>query len=152
MLSCLDVMYAIRYCLCVSACGCVCVSLKITKLHEWACTCGCAGTVFTLQWEVRPTGLIMCFCVALGYRCVQGTVLRSLTSHYLTGIYWITNQRCECVLVLVESQDTMCRWMATKACVCMSRSWQWQELWGACVWIGESCKVCGCVRGEAGHN
>lgn len=27
---------------------CACVSLKITELHEWACTCGCAGIVFLL--------------------------------------------------------------------------------------------------------
>lgn len=30
--------------------------------------------------------------------------LRSLTSHYLTGIYWITNQRCEvCAIVCVSA-------------------------------------------------
>lgn len=45
-LACPAVMDAIRYCTCATACERV--SLKLTQLHEWACTCGCAGSVFLL--------------------------------------------------------------------------------------------------------
>lgn len=51
-------------------------------------------------------------------------------------------------------QDTLWKWKATKACNCMSRSWQWHELWNVfvcvCLWDIESYVVCGCVRGVPG--
>lgn len=74
--------YKILY---ICVCLWVCVSLKITQLHEWACTCGCAGTMLMLLREKRPTGLIMRFCVAPGYRCVRGAV--ALLAHF-----WLSNR------------------------------------------------------------
>lgn len=154
MLACPEVMYAIRYCICVSACGCVCVCVLITKLHEWACTCGCAGTVFVLLREERPTGLIMRFCVAPGYRCVRGAVAalahfslsnRNLLDHkskmrVCVSACWNTvlpghnvqmdGYQSLCVHVQVLTVTGVVK------CFC------------ACAWIGESCKVCGCVCGE----
>lgn len=91
----------------------------------------------------------MRFCVAPGYRCVRGAVAAlahfSLSNRNLLDHK--SKMRSVCVLVLVGipcCQDTMCRWMATKACVCMSRSWQWQELWSVCVdwWVMQSLWVC----------
>lgn len=50
--ACAKVVHVIKLCVCMSLCvqggGCVYVSLQITELHEWACTCGRAGTMFLL--------------------------------------------------------------------------------------------------------
>ena len=116
--------------------------------------------------ESRPTKLIKRFSLASGYKSVRV----SLASHYLTGIYWIANQRCECVRacwntglsghtvkmdgyqslwVHVQVQVPTVTWDVKCVCVCVCVCTRLCARACVCVFVcpGESCIACGCVRG-----
>lgn len=76
-------------------CVLVCVSLKITELHEWACTtCGWCRHHVPVATS-RPTKLIKRYSLALGYRSEAGRCAlahSSLSPRNFTGSQI---ERCE---------------------------------------------------------